>query len=46
MASVNLANNTYAGERYAEYFTPAMLPEKGIANRNLVTLIPVSKTKQ
>lgn len=45
MASVNLANNTYAGERYAEYFTPAMLPEKGIANRNLVTLIPGFKDK-
>jgi len=45
MAQVNLANNSYAGERYAEYFTPAMLPEKGIANRNLVTLIPGFKNK-
>ena len=45
MAQVNLAANTYAGKRYAEYFTPALLPEKGIANRNLVTLIPGFKSK-
>lgn len=45
MAQVTLSNNTYAGKRYAEYFTPAMLPEKGIANRNLVTLIDGFKSK-
>ena len=45
MAQVNLTGNTYAGKRYAEYFTPAMLGEKGLANRNLVTLIDGFKSK-
>lgn len=45
MAQVNLIANTYSGKRYAEYFTPAMLQEKGIANRNLVTLIEGFKSK-
>jgi hypothetical protein len=45
MAAVNLTSNTYAGKRYAEYFTPAMLQEKGIANRNLVTLVEGFKSK-
>lgn len=45
MPDVNLTANTYAGKRYAEYFTPAMLQEKGIANRNLVTLIEGFKSK-
>jgi hypothetical protein len=45
MAQVNLSANTYAGKRYAEYFTPALLPEKGIANRSLVTLISGFKNK-
>jgi len=45
MAQVNLTSNSYAGKRYAEYFTPAMLQEKGIANRGLVTLIEGFKSK-
>jgi hypothetical protein len=45
MAQVNLTANTYAGKRYAEYFTPAMLQEKGLANNNLVTLIEGYKSK-
>ncbi len=45
MAQVNLTSNTYAGKRFAEYFTPAMLGEKGLANKNLVTVVDGSKNK-
>jgi hypothetical protein len=38
-AQVNISPNTYAGQAYAEYLTPALLPAKGLADRGLVTVI-------
>ena len=37
--AVTISPNTYAGQRYAEYLTPALLAPKGLADRNLVTVI-------
>jgi hypothetical protein len=45
MAATTITNNTYAGKRYAEYFTPAFLPPTGLAANNLVTLIDNVKDK-
>lgn len=43
MANINLVTNTYAGKKYAEYLTPALLAQKGIVNRKIVT--PIVSTK-
>lgn len=45
MASINLAQNTYAGILYAEYLTPAILAPKGLVDRGLVTGIESVKNK-
>ena len=37
--AVTISPNTYAGQAYAEYLTPALLAPKGLADRNLVTVI-------
>jgi len=37
--AVTISPNTYAGQRYAEYLTPALLAPKGLADRNLVTVV-------
>jgi plastocyanin len=43
MANINLVSNTYAGRKYAEYLTPALLPKKGLVDRGLVTLVEGQK---
>lgn len=37
--AVTISPNTYAGQAYAEYLTPALLAPKGLADRNLVTVV-------
>lgn len=37
--AITISPNTYAGQAYAEYLTPALLRPKGLADRNLVTVI-------
>lgn len=37
--AVTISPNTYAGQAYAEYLTPALLAPKGLADRGLVTVI-------
>ena len=43
--AISLPSNTYAGESYAEYMTPALLKPKGIVDRGLVTPIQGFKDK-
>jgi len=43
--AISLPSNTYAGESYAEYMTPALLKPKGIVERGLVTPIQGFKDK-
>lgn len=37
--AITISPNTYAGQAYAEYLTPALLRPKGLADRGLVTVI-------
>lgn len=47
MANINFPNgNTYAGKRYAEYLTPAILAPAGLVNRGLVTPVETVKNKE
>lgn len=39
MPAISLSSNTYAGKKYAEYLTPALLSPKGIVQRKIVTPI-------
>jgi hypothetical protein len=45
MAEINLVTNTYAGIKYAQYLTPALLPTKGIVDKGIVTGIDSVKNK-
>jgi hypothetical protein len=45
MSSINLLTNTYAGKRYGQYVTPALLPKKGLYDRGIVSLAEGAKNQ-
>jgi hypothetical protein len=46
MSNIVPAINTYAGELYGDYITPAILPAQGLADLGLVTPLPGIKKRE